>query len=265
MNIVRKLVPTGTGWRIESGSNLDAAAQGISVSVEGVLLPSNAKGAGLWVGYDARSPANRYAGWGWPADRLFSLKEDLLPLAGESPEIGALLLPGLAIAVAVNCLLPMQRAAILGKGLLAALVEEVLTCRNVQIEPVQPGAVLSLIVDTSGDPTVWSSSLDALCGEGTLLLLVPPWSTPADFNFYPYLHRHSLRVIARRWHRLPPVSEWVDRDSLAQVIASVLQRRRWLCPMNLNLGISETNGEAWQWFDWKPHKQKLEVGRISDA
>jgi hypothetical protein len=256
MNIVRNLVRDRTGWRIHPVPASDSLHQEIPVTVSSLLLPSNAIDAALWVGYDARTPANRYVGWGWPADRLFSLKEDVLPLAGESPEIGALLLPGLAIAVAVNCLLPMQRAAILGKGLLAALVEEVLTCRNVQIEPVQPGAALSLIVDTSGDPTVWSSSLDALCGEGTLLLLVPPWSTPADFNFYPYLHRHSLRVIARRWHRLPPVSEWVDRDSLAQVIASVLQRRRWLCPMNLNLGISETNGEAWQWFDWKPHKQK---------
>jgi hypothetical protein len=223
------------------------------VAVEAMLLPPGTRDASLWVGRDARSRTIRYAGWGPPADKLFSPKADLLPLAGESPEIGALLVPGLAIAAAVKCLLPVARAGVLGKGLLAAVVEQMLISQDVQIESVQPGAALALIVDTSGDPTAWSSTLDALCGEGTLLLFVPPWSTPGDFNFYPYLHRHSLRVVARRWHRLPLVSEWVDRDSLARIISSILKRGHWLCP--LNLGISETNEEVWQLFHWKTHEQ----------
>jgi hypothetical protein len=262
MNIVRKLVPTGTGWRIESGSNLDAAAQGISVSVEGVLLPSNAKDAGLWVGYDSRYPTVRYTGWGPPADNVYSFKADLLPLAGESSVVGALLVPGLAIAAALNCLLPITRAAVVGKGFLAALVEEMLICRGVQIKSAEEGTMLPLIVDTCGDSTRWSSTLDALSGEGTLLLLVPPWSAPAAFNFYPHVHRHSLRVIARRWHRLPPVSEWVDRDSLAQSISSVVQQGRWV--RALNLGVSETEAGVWQWFDWERREQTPETGLTND-
>jgi hypothetical protein len=262
MNIVRKLVPTGTGSRIECVSNLDGPAQGISVRVEGVLLPSNAREAGLWVGYDARSPTFRYAGWGPPADNLSVLKSDLLPLAGESAEVGVLLVPSLAIAAAVNCLLPIQRVAVLGKGLLAALVEQMLIFQDVQIESAQTDAMLPLIVDTSGDPAMWGGALDALCDEGTLLSFVPPWSTPADFNFYPYVHRHSLRVIARRWHRLPPVSEWVNRDSLAQSISIVLQQGRWV--RALNLGVSETEAGVWQWFDWERREQTPETGLTND-
>jgi hypothetical protein len=263
MNIIRKLVPTAAGWRIESGPTVNRPGPGVSVMVTSVLLPSDERDAALWVGHDARSPTARYAGWGPPADNLFTSKADLLPLTGESPEIGALLVPSLAMAAAVNCLLPIQRAAILGEGLLAALVEQMLICQDVQIESAQPGAVLPLIVDTSGDPTVWSSTLEALCTEGTLLLFMPPWSVPAAFNFYPDVHRRSLRLIARRWHRLPPVSEWVDRDSLAQIISSVLQQGRWV--RSLNLGVSEPEAGVWQRFDWRTYEQTREAGLTSDG
>jgi hypothetical protein len=263
MSTVQKLVPAGRSWRIESAPGLDPPVQGICVRVKGVLLPSEANDAGLWVGYDARSPAARYAGWGPPADNVYSLKTVLLPLAGESSAVGALLVPGLAIAAAINCLLPITRAAVVGKGLLAALVEEMLICRGVQIESAEECTMLPLIVDTSGDSTSWSSALGALASEGTLLLLVPPWSAPAAFNFYSHVHRYSLRVIARRWHRLPSVSEWADRDSLCRIISSVLEQGRWV--RSLNLGVSEIEAGVWQWFDWKTCEQTRQPELTNDG
>jgi threonine dehydrogenase-like Zn-dependent dehydrogenase len=220
----------------------------MSLIVSSVLLPPAVEDAAFLVGCDARSPENRYAGWGLPAEKVETLRADMLPLSGEPVEIGALLVPAMATAAALNAVLPAQRAAVLGKGLLAALAEQILRSHHVEIETVRPAAALPLIVDTSGAPSSWSNALESLRAEGAILLLLPPASTKADFNFYPDVHRHSLRVIARYWHRLPPPHERVGYESLIEIISNLLHDTQWL--RSLSLDDSPVESERWQFFNW---------------
>lgn len=258
MNAIRKLVRADRGWHIESVPAPEASRGDMSLLVSSMLLPPAVPAAFL-VGCDARSPEKRYAGWGLPAERVETLTADMLPLTGEPPEIAALLVPAMAMAAAVNCVLPAQRAAVVGEGLLAALVEQILSSHHVKIEPVRSAAALPLIVDTSGESSAWSSALGSLCTEGAILLFVPPASTKADFNFYPYVHRHSLRVIARHWHRLPPAHERVNCQSLLEIVSNILHEKQWLRYLSLN--DSPIDSERWQFFNWATCKPLRKAGR----
>ena len=258
MNAIRKLARGDSGWQIESIAAPQASHRDMSLIVSSVLLPPAVRDAAFLVGCDARSPDNRYAGWGLPAERVQMPRADMLPLSGEPPEIGALLLPAIAMAAALNAVLPAQRAAILGEGLLAALAEEILRSHHVQIEIVQSAAALPLIVDTSGEPSTWSSALGSLSAEGAILLVVPPTPTKTDFNFYPHVHRLSLRVIARHWHRLPPPDERVDHESLIGIISNILDREQLLRSLSFNDSPAES--QQWQFFNWANCQERQEAG-----
>ena len=135
-----------------------------------------------------------------------------------------------------------------GEGLLADLTSRILNMRGFSLEPPQPGADLGLVVDTTGDSRLWAGSLPALRSEGTLLLLVPPWARPVDFDFYPHIHRRSLTVVARRWHRCPQPADQGFVDSLGPIVSSVVSEGRWLRPFYLKSATVQRG--VWQWLDW---------------
>ena len=158
----------------------------------------------------------------------------------------ALLLPAQAIAAALDSCLPATHAAIIGQGLLAAITEGLLTRRGVSLAPATEKTVLPLLIDTTGEPSKWSQALPALQDEGTLLLLVPPWSEPIAYNFYPHLHRRSLRVVARRWHYPLPLSDDITADSLYSLVSTIVREGQWVRPFD----HPNTNPDegVWRWL-----------------
>jgi threonine dehydrogenase-like Zn-dependent dehydrogenase len=247
MSTVRRLVFTGKGWSVEKFAVTETPADRVPVVVESVLLPPGVKDAGLWVGHDARAPATRYTGWGPLTDLVSSPVEHLLPLSDETAIEAVLSLPVCAIAKALEQLMPVTNIAVVGDGLLGSLVARYMAGRAI-LQPAEEGAELDLVVDTSGELSRWNHALGALRAEGTLLLLVPPWSTPFTFNFYPYVHRRSLRVVAQRWHRPPPALDISLRGSLRSLISEIVKEGRWV----RSLDLRESNEESlvWRSLDW---------------
>lgn len=250
MSAARKLVRTDSEWRIEAAPSSEMPPDATLLIVEATLLPPEGSGEGLWVGHDEGSPTTRFAGWGPAQDRISVKMEELLtlPQAVVDPVAAALLLPACAVASALDAIGATSSAAVVGEGLLADLASRILVARGFSLEPPQPGADLGLVVDTTGDPKLWAAALPSLRSEGVILLLVPPWSRPAGFDFYPYAHRHSLQVIARRWHRCaqPPATELVD--SLDPVVSSMASEGRWLRTLELN--STTVRSGVWQFLDW---------------
>jgi len=227
----------------------EVSASELSIRVEGVLLPPHAGGDGLWVGYDTRSPDARYAGWGPAAEELSVLKADVMPAREITPLVGALLLPAYRVAGALQRVTSATRAAIVGEGLLYALAETLMRCQGTSILNIEKGTDLDLIVDVTGEPASWSETLHLLCSGGTVLLITPPWSKSTDFNFYPEIHRRSLRVIAQRWHhqfRIPPEDELLDK--LCTLVSGIVAEEQWIRPLELDNPTPKKG--LWQWFDW---------------
>ncbi|MFQ5922923.1 MAG: hypothetical protein ACE5M4_08775 [Anaerolineales bacterium] len=250
MRSLRKLTLTDTAWDIQMISAPELADARVPVVIETVLLPPDTAGAGLWSGYDARLPTSRYTGWGAAVDRLSAQTSDMLPLTGESSLVDPLMLPAQSIAESLDAVLPTACAAVVGEGLLATIVENILRHRNTSIGPREAEDKLTLIVDTTGEPSRWSEALPGLCAEGTLLLFVPPWAGPAALDFYPYLHRRSLRVVAKRWHHPPPSSQDPDLNELRTLIRPIVEKGRWIRPLDLN--EAEVDAEVWRCFRWAP-------------
>ncbi|MBF8267673.1 MAG: hypothetical protein HW388_1181 [Dehalococcoidia bacterium] len=251
MSTLRKLVLTDNMWRVETLPFPQPPADSVDAVVEATLLTPEAQGHGLWVGHDALSPTTRYAGWGPAMDRLSINRRDLvtLPEGSSDPLAAGLLMPACAIASALEGLTITPHAAVVGEGLLADLATGILALRGFALEAAQPGADLDLVVDTGGGPGLEASGLSALRGEGTLLLLVPPWSKPVNVSFYPYIHRRSLVVIARRWHCQPQAVGQELVDSLRPVVSRVVGESRWLRP--LAIGSAAVQRGVWQWMDWQ--------------
>lgn len=248
MSAAHTLVLMDTGWQFQAIPVVEATVNHLSIEVEGVLLPPNANGAGIWVGHVAEPPMARYAGWGQAANHLSIKAGHLLPLSDEASLLGALLLPASCIAAALRNLLPVTCATVVGKGLLATLVEKLLRSRGVSIREPENDADLDLVVDTTGEPDSWGGNLHSLRRGGTILLIVPPWSEPAGFDFYPYVHRRSLSVVAQRWHRLPGGLAEDSLGNLQSLVSTILKEKQWVHPLDLACSTAET--EVWHWFDW---------------
>jgi hypothetical protein len=251
MNAARRLVRTDGEWRIEAAASSEPPPDTTQITVDSTLLPPEAGGEGLWVGHDEGSHTTRFAGWGPALDRVSVGKEDMLalPNAIGDPIAAGLLMPACAVASALDGISATSSAVVVGEGLLADLASRILVMRGYSLEPAQAEAGLGLIVDIGGEPGVWAGFLPALHNEGALLLLVPPWSRPGDFDFYPQIHRRSLQVIARRWHRCPQPADTELVDSLRPIVSGVASEGRWLRPLDLK-GSTAKRG-VWQWLDWR--------------
>lgn len=250
MSAVRRLVPKDNGWQMETSLTLAPTADRVGITVDIVLLPPQAQGYGLWVGNDASSPNTLCAGWGPAMDSLSVKKEDFLalPKGDIDPLTVGLLVPACAVVQALKSINPGSRVAVTGEGLLAELATTILASQGFSLEQPQPGGDLDLLVDTQGEPTLWTSNLSALRSKGTLLLLVPPWSKPANFDFYPEVHRRSLLVMARRWHNPPRA---LDRDMVAYlrpVVSAVVHESQWLRPLDSETAPGQH--KVWLWVDW---------------
>ena len=245
----RRLRPAGEGWEVETvpveAETEPGGADTVTVDVESVLLPAGGGGSGLWAGRDATSPGSFYAGWGPAVDRLTAPRAEVLALAGDG-EAAGLVLAATAIVAALDQAGPTTRPLVLGQGLLGELVEAALAAKGVTPGPQEEA--LDLVVDTTGDPAAWRASLSRLRGEATVLLLVPPWSAPVDVNFYPHLHKRSLRTVARRWHRPPPEATARSSEVVHEVVHEVV-RRRWVEPLRPGAGPSRPG--AWLQHRWE--------------
>ena len=91
-----------------------------------------------------------------------------------------------------------RTALVVGDGPLATAARRALGECGVRIDPPTSNGAVDLLVDVTGDPAQWEKQLVNLRDEGTILLLVPAGAEPVDFDFYPTIHRRSLRLLARR-------------------------------------------------------------------
>lgn len=221
------------------------------IELEGILLPPGSTEMGVCVG---RGPDGRYAGWGCVGDGALADGAMQVPQFEETSVGDALILLGSAIGALVRHGLARTdssgrvikaadspRADVIGSGLLAALATELLTTTGWELAGSENGK-LDLLLDTTGEPSLWDTDAGRLKECGLLVLLIPPWARPADYDFYPNLHRRSLRTIARRWHHppeelggLPPnlyevASEWISQDEWERTSSS-----------------SVSAGQLWRW------------------
>lgn len=104
------------------------------------------------------------------------------------------------------------------------------------------------MIDAGGDPLQWPNSLSSLRSDGAFLLLVPPWSKPLDFNFYPHVHRRSLRVEAKRWHKLSGELDVESVESLFPIVSNLVYQSQWLRPLDVESATGSPG--AWQFIDW---------------
>lgn len=217
----------------------------VVVEVIGMLQPSPQWGEAFCVGHVPSSPSTLVGGWSPVGDRVVCQAADLTRLpSGLSTFEALLFLPALSIHAAIAALLPVPNAAVLGSGVIAALVRSFLLLRHVPIVAPEGSARSELLIDTRHDVEHWAEDLAVLVDEGTLLRFVAPWTGPSDVNFYPDIHRRSLQVVARRWHGLsedPSDSAFAELTPLVAEAAGAL-----LGSPALGGGKSETHQDAWQ-------------------
>lgn len=247
-NTVRKLVFKENGWRFEIVPAPELESNGIPIIIESVLVPSETLDVGFWVGHNANSTNARYAGWGPLADLFTYQTTDLFPLDHEMGLSAILSVIACSIVQPIQNLGPATHVGVVGEGLLSEMSNKYLENRVTLHQPTTSDS-LDLLIDTTGEPTCWNNALPKLRGEGTLLLFVPPWSKPATFNFYPQLHRNSLRVEAKRWHLPQPALDTSLSAIMSPVISAIEQEGKWIRPLILESNSRE-NG-VWYWIDWK--------------
>ena len=123
-------------------------------------------------------------------------------------------------------------AVVVGTGLLADLARSALGTR---LRPAGTGPEPSapdLVVDTTGDPRCWLPILSSAAPGGTVVCVVPPWVDQVDLDVYPSMHRRSLQLTARRWHRPADADADADAsDAIAHAIAITrAASARWIVP-----------------------------------
>jgi hypothetical protein len=202
----------------------------VNVSVEVTLSPPSAPHQGFWVGKENKSDGARLAGWASLAPRLNCRRETAIELAATPGRVENLLfLPAAwAIAATLAPLRSMRCATVLGDGPLAAIAEDWLRQHSVSTVPVGTARGADVVIDTSGEPARWEQALPTVCDEGTVVLMVPPWASAFDFNFYQVIHRRSLQLIASRWNRIPRQPSSAEIAALAPLAARAMADGRYV-------------------------------------
>lgn len=247
--IVRSLGWNGESWQETQGARRGLAEDEIGVQIHISLIPPGRHEDALWVGKVADDGAGWVVGWGGITDWMPYRRDAASPVAGDLGSLeAALLVPARAIDAAVRELAASRVASVVGEGPLAVLATRILNERAISTVPANASRQVDLLVDTTGDPSEWERALLRLRGEGTVLLLIPPWAKPVDFNFYPEIHRRSLEVVARRWHILATPSASADRESTLRRLVAEAANSALVQP--LALGTSDSPSDSWLAFRW---------------
>lgn len=100
-----------------------------------------------------------------------------------------------------------DRVLISGRGLAARLVEQVAEIHTgsaphtlLRGDPPNRREDFSfdILIDTTADSSWWPRVLSLVREQGRVLLLLPPGPQVHPLDFYPAIHRRSLRLLARR-------------------------------------------------------------------
>lgn len=98
-----------------------------------------------------------------------------------------------------------DRVLISGRGLAARLVEQVAEIHTgsaprtlLRGDPPNRREDFDILIDTTADSAWWPRVLPLVREQGRVLLLLPPGPQVYPLDFYPAIHRRSLRLSARR-------------------------------------------------------------------
>lgn len=222
----------GGRWRLVEGMASDA----MGLEGLGVLGAPSSSEAGLCVVASAGEPA---VGWGSLTDRPVIAPERLLPVLHGGCPACALLQPAGAISRALDLVGDLPDVGVVDGSLLGELVGRILSARSIRVRSDDP---VDLVVDASGDVDGWQQAMARLRPEGTFLALLPPDLRPARFDFYPQVHRRSLRLLARHWHDPVEEAPLEELHAVTSVLAESLAR--------LEVDGASLPGSAWWWFEW---------------
>jgi hypothetical protein len=248
MNAPTKLVRMKTGWRIQEIPAPNSLDGDTELHVEFMLIPDASIDRGICVIQENGSPLARYAGWATTASRFIEGRSDLQAVPATKGLEGALLLPALSIAEALGEFSSVERAAVCGEGPLARLVDHLLIKRGVSVNSFDEQAEVDLLVDTSGESAIWAAALSRVRDEGSVLALVPPWSKPATYDFYGQVHRRSIRLVARRWHRPMERTTVIPSDDIKTFVSTIAMDERQIRQVDLD---AAPEPGVWYWFVWQ--------------
>lgn len=244
----QKLVFEGGRWQTVQADLAAPVVDGIEVEATAALIPANVYDGAFWVGHLPGQADSWVGGWGPLVNRVVCRRDTLLTLPATDAPAALGLLALAAIHTALRPLLPVERVGLLGEGTAAALLRTYLRHHSIALTSEPAHQSLDLLIDVTGDVALWGPALATVATEGAALLLGAARQSRGDYNFYPDIHRRSLKLVSRGWHTSVEPTAIRELAALAAPAAAILRDGRWVQPLSTR--AEGENREAWQLVEW---------------